>query len=416
MRLASWSSLQSGGERDTLANMIKLMRRLLAVCAGTLSILILGGMVAFVSFLPRVNSAPDRELISALVRIDAPLDRAIVGKLYGPEPERRELPLPTRTALAAPAGVVALRLDYAAEMHQGVQRSLPVVLVMPAGRVDVPVILMQNFCGPVAGAAPLVRWNEATREGLTDRCPDSALTPLVLAVFGRFAAAPPLQALLDEGYGVAIMDQEALLPDDADAARGLLSADDGARFGAISVWAAAFDDVAEALKRDIAAIGPVIGFGHSRYGKAVLLAAARGDGLDGVIAHQSGTGGATPLRSPRGEPIAGIVESYPHWFGASFRDVAGQPPAEYDQHLLLRAAARRPVLLGNARRDGWSDPRGAHAATIASGHSNAASLEDFRPGERIAYWLRPGTHGITEADWQAFQKWLNVQFPGSAPP
>ena len=59
----------------------------------------------------------------------------------------------------------------------------------------------------------------------------------------------------------------------------------------------------------------IITYGHSRFGKTALIAAAYDARIDSVIAHQSGTGGASLLLKDKyGESIAQITQSYPHWF------------------------------------------------------------------------------------------------------
>jgi hypothetical protein len=164
----------------------------------------------------------------------------------------------------------------------------------------------------------------------------------------------------------------------------------------------------------------VVAYGHSRYGKTALLSAATSPNIDGVIAHQSGTGGASILRDGTGESIEDIMKSYPHWFTKRFGDYADDENAlPVDAHNLLSLIAPKPVMLGNARRDVWSDPEGAFHAAQAATQSwtdqganglTAARLDQFIPSDTISFWMRPGTHGVVKEDWPAFLDFMDAHF------
>ena len=97
-------------------------------------------------------------------------------------------------------------------------------------------------------------------------------------------------------------------------------------------------------------------FGHSRYGKSALLTALWSEHVAAIIAHQSGTGGASLSRGKKGESVTQILSSYPHWFAPAYANYDTDAAIEVEQHHLLALLAPRPILLGNARRDVWSDP------------------------------------------------------------
>jgi dienelactone hydrolase len=87
------------------------------------------------------------------------------------------------------------------------------------------------------------------------------------------------------------------------------------RGGAVAAWAWGYSRVLEALEQE-PGVDPArtAVWGHSRNGKAALLAAAFDPRIDLVIAHQSGRGGAALSRSARGESVAEITAAFPHWF------------------------------------------------------------------------------------------------------
>ncbi|MEM9750811.1 MAG: alpha/beta hydrolase, partial [Pseudomonadota bacterium] len=155
-----------------------------------------------------------------------------------------------------------------------------------------------------------------------------------------------------------------------------------------------------------------------RHGKAALLAGVFDTRIDAIIAHQSGTGGATLSRSYAGESVAKITESYPHWFTETYAGYADQEDAlPIDQHMLIALAAPRPMLLGNAYRDVWSDPQGAFRAAQgadpvyeAAGVRGLAQdrLKDVDLSAEIAFYMRGGRHGVTTQDWRMFLDFLDI--------
>lgn len=246
-------------------------------------------------------------------------------------------------------------------------------------------------------------------------------------VFGRYIATPPIKEILSRGYGVVAIYPPDFIPDNTK--NGQLKLDTfttghdnpNTRLGAIAAWAWEFSRVLDILKSDARfSDSRFVVFGHSRYGKAALVAAAFDPRIDGVIAHQSGTGGASLNKNKKGEKIKDITKSYPHWFARSYQHFAGhENEMDIDQHMLLALIAPRPIFLGNARRDVWSDPNGAFLA--AQGASpvyklfdktglKQSTLKPFIPGAEISFWIRPGTHGIVKEDWPTFLAFLDAHF------
>ena len=288
-------------------------------------------------------------------------------------------------------------------------------------------------------ADPLIVWSSFGPRGAAIPHPSVPGEPigsvtgrLVRFVFGRYIDGPPLTDVLDRGYGFAVLHPPEALPDSA-ASLAVLDtmmggettdgeADSGAgsssRPGAIIAWAWLAAEALDALEAEGEALGAVVAGGHSRYGKAALVWAAWDGRVDAVVAHQSGTGGAALSRDKRGETVAQMTESYPWWFAPGYAEDA----LNIDQHYLLALLAPRPVLLGGARRDVWSDPNGALRAAIGAAPAwrargvaeplPARDLYDFRPSAPIALWTRPGTHGIVEEDWPAFLQFLDAHFQG----
>lgn len=296
-------------------------------------------------------------------------------------------------------------------------------LVLPsAAKGPVPVILMETFCP---------RWDTVTVPGVerpaeSNSCNDGGMFGgLMNYVFGRYIATPPMEMILAHGYGVAAIFPDEVVPDRRTEGLVALAAlaeghtDAETRWGAIAAWAWTFSRVVDVLEADdrIAKDG-IITWGHSRFAKAALVAAAYDERIDAVVAHQSGTGGASLNRDKPGESLEAITENYPHWFSKAYAGYAGrEEEMPVDQHQLLALIAPRPVLLGNARRDVWSDPAGAFRAAVGadpvyelygSAGLNQTRLTPFNPQADISFWIRPGTHGVVKEDWPAFLQFLDA--------
>lgn len=295
---------------------------------------------------------------------------------------------------------------------------LPVVLVMP-NKADgpVPLILMQNFCPnhlviPVAQlSTPKDPYFNCSNEGI--------LSGIFTYFFGRHIVSPPVKDILTRGYGLAVIHPPQFIPDSEKISRNSLAGYDAPHWGAIGAWAWQAGAIAEYLQND-SRFSDIISYGHSRYGKSALLAAALSPAIDGVISHQSGTGGASLSRNKKGESVAAIIKGYPHWFTPRYANHGeDQGDLPIDQHHLLALIAPRPVLLGNARRDVWSDPEGAFRAARGASPAyqlykqrglGAQKLTEYIPQDTLAFWMRPGTHGVTAADWDAFLEFLDAHF------
>jgi len=305
-------------------------------------------------------------------------------------------------------------------------RPFKLVVVIPKNQTGaVPIIMMQSFC-PNHNTVPHPAISKPANIGFS--CDGGGLMAKTMSyVFGRYIATPPTEMILDHGYALATMYPSEFVPDQAGgglAALRALSAghtNEHTRWGAVAAWGWGFSRAVDMLVQDPRFDpGGLIAYGHSRYGKSALVAAAFDERISAVIAHQSGTGGASLSKYKKGESVGEITESYPHWFAKSYADHAGRKhDMGTDQHALLALIAPRPIFLGNARRDVWSDPNGAFraaqgASTVYKLYNKqgltSAKLNQYDPKTNIAFWLRPGTHGVVKEDWPAFLAFLDAHY------
>ncbi len=363
------------------------------------------------------------------------LKDALAASVYGPYPkglvgqvvERRVID----EAFAEGAGrleelTVALGSgETAPRFHIG--------LALPASALETapaPLIVGQHFCD-VAAVMQDDRLSPPEPLAGGSMCGSSIAGPLVKLIFGAHIESPPIKSILQRGYAYAAIYPSEVAPDSKKRAPEVLAqlgalADAGsAPEGVIAVWAATYGWAMDVLDADprLDANKSVV-WGHSRHGKAALLAAAYDERIDGVISHQSGTGGATLSRSLNGESVGAMTRTYPHWFSPEYAKYADrEADLPVDQHMLVALAAPRPVLLGNGWKDVWSDPNGAfraaQAADVAWDMLGRKGLTqtglddpDYLNGE-LAFQIRAGAHGVRKTDWRSFLDWMDHWFaPG----
>lgn len=299
-----------------------------------------------------------------------------------------------------------------------------------------PLIIGQTFCDnrgvfEHAGLSAPMRGRDC---GMAEN--RSVLGMAFMFIFGDYITKAPMEDYLERGYAYANFFAPGIVPDDIASAAQYLpvfpaSADGRRPDGTVAAWAAGYFAALDLLENDDR-IDPsrTAVFGHSRHGKSALVAGAWDNRIELVISHQSGTGGASLSRAKPGETVKQITKGYlqffsqtsgyPHWFTPKFGDYADNEDAlPIDQHALLALIAPRRVLLGNGRRDVWSDPNGAYRAAQGASPAWAAFGEtgldqdgmlDANPRAGITYHLRPGGHGITRADVDAFLAFLDASF------
>jgi hypothetical protein len=113
--------------------------------------------------------------------------------------------------------------------------------------------------------------------------------------------------------------------------------------------------------------------GHSRYGKATLVAMAYDPRFAIAYVSSSGEGGAKLHRRDWGEIVENLAGSGEyHWMAGNFIKYAG--PLNWndlpvDAHELIALCAPRPVFIssGSTNGDAWVDAKGMFLAAAAAG-------------------------------------------------
>lgn len=270
-------------------------------------------------------------------------------------------------------------------------------LFLPSGSVAPPVFLALNPCGNASFVAD--EQVPVTEGWRSPSCP---------AGRGGRADRWPVEAIAARGYALATFHESEIDPDDpaderfADGVHPHIPSGQGFRtqWARIAAWAYGLSRAVDYLETASEVDGSRIAVvGHSRRGKAALLAAAFDARIAMAIPHQSGTAGATMSRDNSGESIEMINAAFPAWFNRNFPEFAGQEDRlPIDQHLLLGLVAPRPLLVTNGADDFHANPAGALRSVEL-----ATPIYELMGGEgRVVWHERPGGHSLGLEDWLVF--------------
>jgi hypothetical protein len=184
-------------------------------------------------------------------------------------------------------------------------------------------------------------------------------------------------------------------------------------WGALAAWAWGASRCLDYFETDKSVDAKRLGVeGHSRYGKATLLAAALDQRWAIAYPSCSGEGGAKPSRRNWGETVDNISGS--HWMAVNFHKYSGHwNDLPVDSPELIALVAPRPIFLNGGTQDQWADPHGAFLAAVAAGpvyrllgKKDLGSTQMPAPNGAlmsgdIAFRYHDGPHTDT-LDWPAF--------------
>jgi hypothetical protein len=256
--------------------------------------------------------------------------------------------------------------------------------------------LLYLLAPPGPGPFPVALNGDACWGYVTDQIAAEALRRgVILAQFNRVEIAADVR---DAGRTSGLY---PLFPEDT--------------FGALAAWAWGYHRCVDALAGfDFVDAARIAVVGHSRGGKASLLAGATDERIGLASANDSGCGGAGCYRfqGPNSETLADIVGRFPYWFGPDFGAYIGrETELPFDQHFLKAAVAPRLLLTTEALGDLWANPTGAWRT-----HEAARQVYRFLGvEERLGIWYRAGGHAHSPADWETLLDFMDWQF-WSKPP
>lgn len=315
---------------------------------------------------------------------------------------------------------------------------IELMLVVPNGaKARLPVFLGLNWIGNQSitddGRVPVTH-SSGHIEGLDDKEIGLVKGHATESSRGIDKHFWPLPNIIDRGYAVATFckgDVDSDLPNVSDGVYAWLARQHGEKTppkarhrGSIAAWAWGLQRGVDYLIED-KDIDPtrIALLGHSRNGKAAILAAAFDERVALVIPHQAGQGGTSPARNTSGETVREINRDFPYWFNAEFKKFNRRPDRlPFDHHALIALVAPRPVLLSNASEDEEANPKGQfQMLSLASrvyeflGEPGLSANSMPPMGElvksRLGYFMRPGKHDVVDQDWKAFLDFADAQMP-----
>jgi hypothetical protein len=188
------------------------------------------------------------------------------------------------------------------------------------------------------------------------------------------------QQLLAKGWGYAIIVPVSIQPDNgAGLSKGIIGLVNKGQprkpddWGSLRAWAWGASRALDYFETDKAVDAKRVGLeGHSRYGKATLVAMAYDSRFAIAYVSSSGEGGAKLHRRNAGEIVENVAStSEYHWMAGNFLKYAG--PLQWsdlpvDSHELIALCAPRPVLISAGKNgDAWVDAKGMFMAAAAAG-------------------------------------------------
>jgi hypothetical protein len=249
------------------------------------------------------------------------------------------------------------------------------------------------------------------------------------------------QQVLAQGWGYAVLIPTSAQADNGDGlTEGIVGLGNKGQprtlddWGALRAWAWAASRALDYLETDKSVDAKQVGVeGHSRYGKAALVAMAYDLRFALAYISSSGMGGAALYRRNFGERLENLAGTGEyHWMAGNFLKYAGPlTPNDLpvDSHELIALCAPRPVFIsaGATQGDGWVDAKGMFMAVVAAGpvyrllgKKDLASTE-FPPigtamieGD-LAFRQHEGGH-TSAPNWPTFLKFASRFLKATLPP
>ncbi|MGC2402369.1 MAG: acetylxylan esterase [Acidobacteriaceae bacterium] len=339
------------------------------------------------------------------------LDREIYGRMPRNTPKVNwEVTSETR-AMVGDVPVVTKELIGHVDnsSYRLVTVNIQLTLTTPANATrPVPVMLQFTYDPKVMAA---LRARMAANQTAPPPFPGPTWQEQVIAKGWGYATFIPTTVQADNGAGltegiIGLMNKgQPRKPDD---------------WGALRAWAWGASRVLDYFETNKSIDAKQVGLeGHSRYGKATIVAMAYDQRFAIAYVSSSGEGGTKLLRRNFGELVENVAapNEY-HWMAGNFLKYAG--PLHWndlpiDAHDLIALCAPRPVFIsgGAAPGDAWVDARGMFMSEVAAGSvyrllgKKGLTVSDFPPMDTAVIdgdlGFRQHHYGHTDApNWPTF--------------
>jgi hypothetical protein len=243
--------------------------------------------------------------------------------------------------------------------------------------------------------------------------------PVVLNGDGcwKYASDEVNAEIIRRGYIFAQFNRVEIVPDADSTERntGLYQVYPEGNYGALSGWAWGYHRCVDVLEKmsivDVAKIGIA---GHSRGGKAVLLAGATDERITVTAPNNSGSGGAGSyiFQGPDSETINDNIRVFSYWFGPDLKAYLNREnELPFDQHFLKALITPRALLTTEALGDLWANPTGTWQTHLAA----KQAYHFLNAPEQIGIFFREGGHNHGFDDWCVFLDFMDWQLFGKTP-
>ncbi|HPO14054.1 MAG TPA: hypothetical protein PLI09_11455 [Candidatus Hydrogenedentes bacterium] len=229
---------------------------------------------------------------------------------------------------------------------------------------------------------------------------------------------PTAAQVIERGYAFAGFIYHDVDNDNADRSDGVYPFYPGYDWATLAAWAWASMRLTDYLcTLDSIDTDHMVVTGHSRTGKAALLAGALDERIALTAPHGSGAGGSGSFRiQPKDvETLALITDPtrFHYWFHPRLAGFAGKEDRlPFDQHFLKALVAPRALLSLDARGDIWSNPYGTQQTNMAA----APVFEFLGAKEKIAMFCREGGHDMIPEDWAVLLDFADYLFKNAPRP
>jgi len=245
---------------------------------------------------------------------------------------------------------------------------------------------------------------------------------------------PWQQQVLNEGWGYASLIPTSVQADNgAGLTFGIIGLTNKGQprgvddWGALRAWAWGASRALDYFESDKSVDARRVGLeGHSRYGKAVLVAMAYDQRFAIAYVSSSGAAGAKLHRRNWGELVENIASSGEyHWMAGNYLKYAGPlgwNDLPVDAHELIALCAPRPVFIGVGDvGDGWVDAKGMFMAAVGAGPvykllgkddhgaTEFPAIETTLIDGDIAFRQHRGGH-VTGPNWPTFLNFASRYF------
>jgi hypothetical protein len=230
------------------------------------------------------------------------------------------------------------------------------------------------------------------------------------------AAAKQYAQALDRGYAVVTFFYQDCGQDGGDYRKtGFFPAYPDYDWADLSAWAWGMSRCVDYLEsQSFADKSKFIAVGHSRLGKATLVAGAFDERFALVAPCGSGCGGTGAYRfngQGRGgrEGLENIVKSFPQWTIPRLAEFSGQvEKLPFDQHWLIDLVAPRVFIAP----DGLQDTAASVNALVQSYLAAKPVYALLGVPEHLGINFRPGKHMLAPEDWTAILDFSDQQLRG----